>query len=626
MTDIYLRNNYERIEEVGNFPKSIVNALDKLDRETWLSLPKLGSHKSFMNQPPREDRLEYDTKKGLPLTKIHLPKVNQGVEDDFDVVRISTEASPFLGQTFARIPVHMSNYGPGGKFYRRLSVLYLLNKEKHPSNIKKRVCSHMSLPVFSYSDNDRSYLLQTPAIYPEDSPSFQRHVCTLKEFLQARPDWWMALPKEEKKHSVLNWMTCLASTVSFFHSLKMAHGEITTSKIYIVKTKKDAHVVLQGWHQAVLDRPAEDKKKRGPLMRASKSFGMIPETPVDTGPLLPLPNSKVILRDQTASEASRAHDVKMLGEIFGDLLLVLLGLSRDGLARQRRERSEWMRDQRNKGQWDADFYPRPPGMALDTSSSSMSSDLVDVKMPTVPPTPNPGSETSSSKPNTVAPSTTTTNVKTDSKKPGKSAMKERPSSGIFGMFGKKNTSPNSSVPQIVEPPVAPKPQASKRLSYGVGHKSMSSFPSATTPTQSGWWLEELKLMYPQYTPDHESAKLPSIWTKHTNVVGNQFLPLLTAMTLSDSLNRARADAVWKEITRIVSVFFDKVSLCCSANDESICEVKGFLKTTILAEIAQRGIPDEEDEAWEGLGWEGPEQKGPKTIGRRGEGMVGECLF
>ncbi|KAK6525778.1 hypothetical protein TWF281_010822 [Arthrobotrys megalospora] len=609
MTDQYLRCNYKRLEQVSNFPKSLVLRLEQLDRETWFSQPLLGSHLVFDHQQSNGQEVP------SPVSAVSNSAHHNS--DRVDLAKISTNEAPLSGQTHTRVQIEASNYlVPGGKYFRRVEVLRLLarsmlNVEEgaHDGPLKP----HFSLPAYTYTHKEKSYMLLSPEIIadanPEDSA---HHVCTLSQFIQCRPDWWVVLPKEEKRARVLDWMTCLAATVHFFHSLKISHGDIQTKRIYLIKNGKGIQIFLEGWYQSHINPQVIELSKKRPGLKNNKSFGYGVPEPTNSDSRPPS-RSKTIIPDLSNAEASRLHDIKCLGEVFAELLLVLLGFTKDALSRQRKERLEWtkeMKAREGNGSWNPVFYPIPNTSVSETSASSVASEMVEINIP------RPGTAHSASN-GQQGPKTATKRDEPTDKTSKSGAPKDassRPASIFGGMFSKSA----KEAPKIVEPE-QPKPTKS-RMSYGIS--KMASLGSGSSPPPPTWWLDELKLMYPAFQGVTDNVT----WSKHCDLIGNHLLLLISAMYVSEAALRPRAQAVWKDLTRIVNVFFKGTKLCCSAHDEQIKEARETLKDNILEDIYRRGIADEEEESWDGIGWDGPERFGPKQVGRRGEGALGECLF
>ncbi|KAF3904841.1 hypothetical protein ABW20_dc0105422 [Dactylellina cionopaga] len=608
MTDQYLRCNYKRLEQVPNFPKGLISRLEQADRETWFSQPLLGSHLVFDHQ--QSDGQEVQP----PVSTVSSSVYTSG--DRIDTAKISTNEAPLSGQTHARLQIDPGTHLlPGGKFFRRLEVLRLLARsilnveEGAPNGLLNQ---HFSLPAYTYSYQEKSYLLLSPEIAadinPEDSA---HHVCTLAQFITCRPDWWMALSKEEKRTRIFEWMTCLAATVQFFHALKISHGDIQTKKIYLVKNGKDVQIFLEGWHQSHLDPRIIEFSKKRPGLKSNKSFGYGVPDPMGSESRPPS-RSKATSPDLSTAELARLHDVKSLGDVIADLLLVLLGFTKDALSRQRKERLEWAKEMKTRegnSTWNPIFYPKPNTSASETSASSVASEMIEINIP------RPGTAQSNS--NGRPPTASKSKSVEPTDKTGKNGAKDAPSrpGSIFGGMFSKSKEP----PKIIEPE-PPKPTKS-RMSYGISSK-MASFGSNSGPTPPTWWLDELKLMYPAF----QGVTDNSAWNKHSDLIGNHLLPLIAAMSVSEPALRPRAEAIWRDLTRIMNVFFKGTKLCCSAHNEQLKEARETLKDNILYDIYRRGIPDEEEETWEGIGWDGPERFGPKRIGRRGEGALGECLF
>ncbi|EPS36632.1 hypothetical protein H072_9869 [Dactylellina haptotyla CBS 200.50] len=612
MTDQYLRCNYQRLEQVPNFPKGLIARLEQLDRDSWFSEPSFGSHIVFDHQQSNGGDVP------PPVSSVSTSPYSSG--DRIDLAKISTNEAPLSGQSHARIQIEpMMHLVPGGKYFRRTEVLRLLAKTmlnvEDGGLLAQPIMQHFSLPAYTYTYKEKSYMLLSPEIIadanPEDS---SHHVCTLAQFITCRPDWWLALSKEEKRARIFEWMTCLAAVVQFFHSLKVSHGDIQTKRIYIVRNGKDIQIFLEGWYQSHMDPRIIELSKKRPGLKSNKSFGYgMPVQEPTNSESRPPSRSKGSAPDLSLADVSRLHDVKCLGEIFAELLLVLLGLTKDSLSRQRRERLEWMKDMKTRegtGSWNPIFYPKPNTSASETSASSVASEMIEINIP------RPGTDQSVS--NGQQPSVPKLKVTESPDKPPKTAngkdAPSRPSSIFGGMFSK-----SKDAPKVVEPE-PPKP-AKSRMSYGIANK-MASLSSSSGPPPPTWWLDELKLMYPAFQGATDNVS----WNKHSDLIGNHLLLLISAMSVSEAALRPRAEAVWKDLTRIVSVFFKGTKLCCSAHDEQLKDSRETLRVNLLDDIYQRGIADEEEEAWEGIGWDGPERFGPKQIGRRGEGALGECLF
>ncbi|KAF3937475.1 hypothetical protein ABW19_dt0210314 [Dactylella cylindrospora] len=603
MTDQYLRGNYKRLEQVPNFPKSLISRLEQLDRETWFSQPLLGSHLVFDSQQANGQEV------ASPVSAVSTSAYTTA--DRTDLAKISTNEAPLSGQTHARVLIDPGlHLTPGSKYYRRLEVLRLLARSiltVEPGSDAGPIAQHFSLPAYTYTHKDKSYMLLSPEITADVNPEDgAHHVCTLAHFITCRPDWWIALPKDEKRVYIFEWMTCLAATINFFHSLKITHGDINPRKIYFVKNEKRVEIFLEGWHQFTTDPRALEYTKKRPGLKSNKSFGYgVPDT--SGADSRPVSRSKSTVPDLSNAEASRLYDIKCFGEVLADLLLLLIGLTKDSLNRQRRERLEWTKETRLRegGNWNPVFYPKANSTTSETSASSVASEMVEINIPNPP----------SSSGKDATPKTRTDAADKTAKTNGAKEAPGRPGSIFGGMFSKSS----KDAPKAAEPE-APK-QNKMKSSYGVG-KVFSSMNSGSAPPPPTWWIEELKLMYPAFQGEADNVT----WNKHSDLIGNHLLLLISAMSVSEAALRPRADAVWQDLTRIVNVFFKGTKLCCSAQDHHLKEARETLKDNILEDIYRRGIADEEEEAWDNVGWGGPEKFGPKLIGRRGEGSLGECLF
>ncbi|KAJ6256920.1 hypothetical protein Dda_7803 [Drechslerella dactyloides] len=609
MTDQYLRCNYGRLEQVPNFPKSLVSRLEQLDRETWFSQPLLGSHVVFDHQLSNGNE--------VPSPVSTVSSSTYAAADRIDIAKISTDEAPLSGQTHARLQIEPSSYlVPGSKFFRRLEILRLLARSllTVEEGAESHIRQHFSLPAYSYTYKEKSYLLLCPEITADISPEESgHHVCNLAQFISSRPDWWVVLSKEEKRTRIFEWMTCLAATVHFFHSLKTSHGDIQTKRIFLVRNGKDVQIFLEGWHTSHLDPRVIEMSKKRPGLKSNKSFGYGMPEPAVGSESRPPSRSKTSTPEPSNADISRLHDIKCLGEVFAEMLLVLLGFTKDTLSRQRRERLEWtkeMKAREGNGSWNPVFYPKPSNTtASETSASSVASEMVEINMP------RPGTGQSNSNGQTLSPPK---GKAAESAKPPKTPNgKDGPSrpGSLFGsMFSKSKEAPKTPEPE------PPKP-AKTKMSYGIISK-IASASLASSPPPPTWWLDELKLMYPPFQGGSDHI----IWNKHSDLIGNHLLLLISAMSASEAANRPKAETVWKDLTRIMHVFFKGTTICCSAHDDHLKDARETLKENILDEIYQRGIQDEEEEAWDGIGWDGPERFGPKRIGRRGEGALAECLF
>ncbi|KAF3289881.1 hypothetical protein TWF970_003625 [Orbilia oligospora] len=611
MTDQYLRCNYKRLEHVPNFPKSLVLRLEQLDRETWFSQPSLGAHVVFDHQ--QSNGHEVPSPVSVVSNSIHHHV------DRVDLAKISTNEAPLSGQTHARLQIDASSHLiPGGRNFRRVEVLRLLARSmlRHEEGAQDGPLKpHFSLPAYTYSHKEKSYMLLSPEIMADANPEDPaHHIFTLSQFLICRPDWWVVLPKEEKRARVLEWMTCLAATVHFFHSLKISHGDISTKRIYLIKNGKGVQLFLEGWYQSHVNPQVIELTKKRPGLKGNKSFGYGVPEPAPNSESRPSSRSKTAIPDLSSAEASRLHDIKCLGEVFAELLLVLLGFTKDALSRQRKERLEWtkeMKAREGNGSWNSTFYPVPNTSVSETSASSVASEMVEINIPRPETAHSASNGQQGPKSGVKREEPTDKTSKTGSPRDPSS----RPASIFGGMFSKSSKEP----PKVVEPAEQPKPTKSK-MSYGIS--KISSLSSASGPPPPTWWLDELKLMYPAFQGAADNVN----WNKHSELIGNHLLPLISAMYVSEAALRPRAQAVWKDLTRIVNVFFKGTKLCCSAHDEHTKEARESLKDNILDDIYRRGIADEEEETWDGIGWDGPERFGPKQVGRRGEGALGECLF
>ncbi|KAF3908194.1 hypothetical protein AA313_de0202259 [Arthrobotrys entomopaga] len=614
MNDQYLRCNYKRLETIPNFPTGLASRLEHLDRETWFSQPLLGSHLVFDHQQSNGQEVP------APVSTVSTPHYTNG--DRVELVKISTNEAPLSGQNFARIQIESTTHlVPGSKYFRRLEILRLLARSMlnvdegaHSSPLRQ----HFSLPAYTYTYKQKSYALMAPDILADTNPEDPaHHVCTLAQFIACRPDWWLAFSKEEKRTRIFEWMACLAATVQFFHALKVSHGDIQTRRVHLVKNGKDVQIFLEGWHQSHLDPRVLEFSRKRPGLKNNKSFGYgMPEANANENSSRPPSRSKGNAPDLSVAEVSRLYDIKALGEVFSELLLVLLGLTKDSLSRQRKERLEWIKEMKARegnGSWNPIFYPKPNTSVSETSASSVASEMIEINLT------RPG--TGHSAVNGHKPSSSSQNGAENAEKPPRTASgKEnpsRPGSLFGGMFSKSSKEP----PKIAEPEPQKANNNKSRMSYGIVSK-MASLSSSSNPTPPTWWLDELKLMYPPFQGVTDTVS----WTKHADLIGNHLLPLISAMSLSETALRPRAEAVWKDLTRIVNVFFKGTKLCCSAHNEQLKDARETLKENILDDIYRRGIADEEEETWEGIGWDGPERFGPRTIGRRGEGALGECLF
>ncbi|KAF3903057.1 hypothetical protein ABW21_db0200259 [Orbilia brochopaga] len=609
MTDQYLRRNYGRLEQVPNFPKSLVARLEQLDRETWFSQPLLGSHVVFDQQLSNGDE--------VPSPVSIVSSSTYASADRIDIAKISTDEAPLSGQTHARLQIEPSSHlVPGAKFFRRLEILRLMARSllTVEEGAESIVRQHFSLPAYSYTYKEKSYLLLSPEITADISPEDSgHHVCNLAQFISSRPDWWVALSKVEKRTRIFEWMTCLAATVHFFHSLKVSHGDIQSKRIFLVKNGRDIQIFLEGWHMSHLDPRVIEMSKKRPGLKSNKSFGYGMPEPTSGSESRPPSRSKAGPPDFSNAEVSRLYDIKCLSEVFAELLLVLLGLTKDTLSRQRKERLEWtkeMKAREGNGSWNPVFYPKPNSTsASETSASSVASEMVEINLPR----PGTGHSTSNGQPSGKGKAVETEKPKTSNGKDGPS----RPGSLFGGMFSKSS----KEVPKAPAPEPEPPKPAKARMSYGIVSKIASS-SLASGPPPPTWWLDELKLMYPPFQTVGDNVT----WNKHSDLIGNHLLLLISAMSASEASVRPKAETVWKDLTRIVHVFFKGTQLCCSAHDEHLKEARETLKENILDDIYRRGIQDEEEETWEGIGWDGPERFGPKRIGRRGEGALAECLF
>ncbi|KAI9846146.1 MAG: hypothetical protein M1838_001382 [Thelocarpon superellum] len=253
------------------------------------------------------------------------------------------------------VPLELCSKRPGVAFYHTSEKVYLPDRPKdvftrkrvafnqchslHPEqdfrasieSMKSAVHDHLVSVFASYTFDNSGFVLSSPTTD-----------LTLRTFINLTPQHFRKYPKATQRHTLLNWLHCLADAVAFLHSRGLSHQNIRPSSILIDSADRIILGDNGGFDQllgskrpnplecydygapetwsgegAVFRNSTDDPRLKGPRMSGMKFR----------------PDSSVIafahpaIREDQSAEAmasAKQADVFSLGCVFLDILSFLL--------------------------------------------------------------------------------------------------------------------------------------------------------------------------------------------------------------------------------------------------------------------------------------------------------------